>query len=544
MKKIKLSLVSLFLIFLSGNIFAQDIETTLKLAFPDLYGKYKIQETSVYDVSQKATYRDLYKKLEDGLKEIYLYENNGATEENVFIFALKDLKSFDKSGKLPELKNAIIDQELNISKYMFGKETYGADSVKCVKQLSLFTEYIKQNNMADAYNAWTVLFNEFPLASKNIYIKGSDILTPKIEAADAAGNAEEKEKWIDTLLLMYDQRIQFYGEEAKNGKGYILGKKGVDILKYRTNTDYALAYKTLMESIELQKEASEITVLLTAMKASYACIVKKEMECSSAVDNYILISDILAKQLKDANDAGNTAVAANVQKAVEGVDQFFIKTGCATCEKLEEAFTPRYDANPNDIVLMKKILEIFAGQKCETSALYEKVAEALYALEPSEISAVSIAVVKFKNAKYEDALSYYDKAIQFCTIDSVKATYNYKAGSIALMQNKYSKAISYAKAAISLNANYGEPYILLGTAYSGVAGSCGDAFEQSTVNWVIVDKLLIAKSKDPSLTDKVNEKIGTYSSRYPDKSEAFFRGIYDGSSYNVSCLGETTTVRF
>jgi len=516
----------------------------MKLAFPDLYGDKKIDDNTTYDASLKDFYRELYAKLQTGFDEISLYQNNGATEENIVIFTYKDLKSLSKAGRLAELSSLIINNQRVISRYFFGKEAYGADSVKCVRNLSLFGEYIKQNNYEEAYSSWNILFNEFPMSSKNLYIKGKNILEPKIDAAEAAGDDSLKQLWIDTLMLMYDQRIEFFDEDGKYGKGYVRGRQGCDLLKYRTNTHYNEAYNMLYESINLQKEESELTVILTAIKATYANVAYKAIECDQAVDDYLNVTEVLAAQLKTANDAGNASDAENIKKAVEGADQYFIKTGCATCDKLEEAFSPRFEANPEDIDLMKKIIEIFSSQSCESSPLYEQVAEALYQIEPSEVAAASIAVVKFKNGKYEEAISYYDKAIEFCTVDTIKASYNFKAGSISQVLKKYNSAISYAREAINLKSNYGEAYILLGTSYAGIASACGDSFEQSTVSWVVVDKLVIAKTKDPSLTEKVNEYIGTYSSRYPDKQEAFFRGITEGSSYTVSCLGETTSVRF
>jgi tetratricopeptide (TPR) repeat protein len=544
MKKNKLKLLTLFLILLSGNIFAQEPESIFKSAYPDLHGKYKIEVSSVYDVSQKEIYSELYKKLEDGLTEISNYQNNIISENSTSIFEVKELKKLDKAEKLPELKAIIYEEEIKISKYMFGKEIYGADSIKCVKHLSLFTEFIKQNNLSEAYNSWTILFNEFPIVSKNIYIKGNDILNFKIENAEKAGNSDEKEKWIDTLLLMYDQRIQFFDSDGKYGRGYLLGRKGIDLLKYRSNTQYEDAYKILMESVELQKEESELAVLFASMKATYACIAKNKIQCDIAVDNYIAFTQILEKQFESAKKSNNSTIISNIQKAIEGIDQFFMKTGCESCDKLEVVFSARYSESPDDVELMKNIINIFTNQKCDTSVLYEKVAEELFKIEPSESLAESLGTLKLRSEKSAEALTYFEKAIEFCSIDSIKATYYYKAGIIASSINETGKAILYAKEAINLNNNFGEPYILLGTAYSNLIETCGDAFEQSTVYWVIVDKLIIAKNKDITLSEKMNTLIDFYSDRYPDKDEAFRRGIYEGDLYTITCINETTIVRF
>ena len=40
----------------------------------------------------------------------------------------------------------------------FGQGKYGADSVKCVQNLSLYRDYYKQKLYDDAYNYWKVVY--------------------------------------------------------------------------------------------------------------------------------------------------------------------------------------------------------------------------------------------------------------------------------------------------------------------------------------------------------------------------------------------------
>jgi hypothetical protein len=48
----------------------------------------------------------------------------------------------------------------------------GDDSIRCIKNLSLYREYFKHNNYKDAIGAWRIVFAECPQATKNIYIDG------------------------------------------------------------------------------------------------------------------------------------------------------------------------------------------------------------------------------------------------------------------------------------------------------------------------------------------------------------------------------------
>ena len=43
-------------------------------------------------------------------------------------------------------------------------------------------------------------------------------------------DAEKRELLIDTLMMVYDWRIQNFGRE-----GYVTGRKGIDFYKFRTH---------------------------------------------------------------------------------------------------------------------------------------------------------------------------------------------------------------------------------------------------------------------------------------------------------------------
>ena len=69
-------------------------------------------------------------------------------------------------------------------------------------------------------------------------------------------NPQNKQAYIDTLMMIYDNRILYFGKE-----GYVLGKKGADLIKYDP-TRYEDAYSMLDMSIEMQGNSSEAGALL------------------------------------------------------------------------------------------------------------------------------------------------------------------------------------------------------------------------------------------------------------------------------------------
>ena len=53
---------------------------------------------------------------------------------------------------------------------------HGQDSLNCLKNISIYTEYVKTNNFKDAYGPWKAVFTEAPWAQVGTYTNGAKIL--------------------------------------------------------------------------------------------------------------------------------------------------------------------------------------------------------------------------------------------------------------------------------------------------------------------------------------------------------------------------------
>ena len=53
---------------------------------------------------------------------------------------------------------------------------HGEDSLNCLKNISIYTEYVKTNNFKDAYTPWKAVFTEAPIAQVSTYTNGAKIL--------------------------------------------------------------------------------------------------------------------------------------------------------------------------------------------------------------------------------------------------------------------------------------------------------------------------------------------------------------------------------
>ena len=416
---------------------------------------------------------------------------------------------------------------------------YGNDSTTCVRNLSLYKEFVNQKNYVDALSAWRYCFNNCPKSTKNLYIDGAKIMGYFIKKAS---DKETKLKYLDTLMAVYDQRIQYYGK-----KGFVEGRKGVDILRYNKE-DVAGAYKLLRSSVEQMGKSTEDAVSTTFMQSSSFLYKAGELTKEQVLEDFTMVFDAVEKRIEYYNAKGKTKKVTKAEKAKNSIEAFFMESGAADCEVLIPFFEPLFNKTPGDIELLKKITKFLDQGDCTDSDLFLLSAKQLYKLEPSAESAYFIAKLEIKNENFEESAKFYNEAISLQTDDVEKSKYYYELGLITYSQlGQHSKARQHAYKAIELDKTSGKPYILIGNIYAAAAKSCGEnAFEVSAVYWAAVDKFKKAKAVDASLVMDADKLISTYSKHFPGSEDAFMFGYgEEGAEYTVGCwINEKTKVRF
>jgi tetratricopeptide (TPR) repeat protein len=412
---------------------------------------------------------------------------------------------------------------------------HGEDSITCIKNLSLYREFVKYKNYADAIGPWRIVFSECPLATKNIYIDGAKMYNNLL--------AKEKDPVVktglmDTLKMIYDQRIQYFKQE-----GSVLGRKGVDILRhpeYRNDPDILEeAYGYLGMSLDILKNKSSVAVVATYMMSSVYLFQEGRITDMKAIEDYARGNEILNYQLsKKPGDE-------DIMKVISHSDANFIASGAPTCTSLLDYFKPQWDDNKEDLDYLKKVTGFLGTLECEEDPFYAQAAEKLYAMEPSAEAAYALAKLFVTKGQFSKAISYYQEALGSETDPHKKADYYYQlAYIINAKMDQPEKARLYALEALKLKPNWGDPYILIGDAYAGSKDCFDDEFEKTTIYWAAVDKFAKAKTVDPATAEKANERINTYSKYFPDVETIFFYSLAEGDSYTVGCwINETTTVR-
>ncbi len=412
----------------------------------------------------------------------------------------------------------------------FGK---GEDSIKCVRNLSLYVEYYRQKSYDDALPYWRIVFDECPTSTFNLYIHGVNMYELLAEKAD---NEEQKFAYLDTMMLIYDQRIKYYKQEGK-----VLGRKGIDWLSMRKNSveDIKVGYDYINQSVDMQKNKCENAVLALFMNSSSTLFKAGELLQDEMIQNYATASKIAEYKLS------RKPGSADFQRLKESLDQIFSKSGAATCEALIKLFQPKYDQNPEDKELLTKIIIFLAGTDCKDSDLFFHASTSLHKIDPSAKSSYFLAEMNVDRANYEKASVLYKQAIELETDSKEKARYYMKLGDITYHKlDNNSLARTYARNAAELDPESGHPYLLIGAIYAGSEPCGDDDIAKKALYWIAVDNFIKAKQVDNELAEMANKSINAYSQHFPDTETIFFHGLKVGDRYTIGCwINETTTIR-
>jgi tetratricopeptide (TPR) repeat protein len=415
-----------------------------------------------------------------------------------------------------------------------------------MNELSLYNEFYKQDNVESAMPHWRTVYNKYPKSTLNLYIHGANMYEKLIENASTP---EEKSKYIDELMKLYDKRIKYFGE-----KGYVLGRKATVWLKYKLDNDRNLdngnlketlkkGYDWLNESVTERGNETELPVLVLLMQTSRSLFKLGDLPKETVVKNYDTCNSILNAIRENTTEAETIKDVTDVQAYIEDI---FGTSGAADCEALVSILTPQYENKKDDVEFIKAMLRRLGNANCDETQLFSEATERLYELEPSAEAAFNMARRYVKRDDVERAKNYYRQAMEQETDNELLAKYYYEyALFVYAKENALQEARSYARRALDIKSDYCEALMLIGDIYVAASRSFGeDDFEKSTVFWIAVDYFERARS-NPDCAVDASRKANEYSRYFPNKEEAFFRSLQEGQTYKLGgWINENTRVRF
>lgn len=411
------------------------------------------------------------------------------------------------------------------------------DTPESRKENILASQFLKEEISNHRYNEAAKYLQQLlascPKASENTFANGITLYKHKINRAT---DLASKKVYVDSLLLLYDLRLEHFGSHPKRGKVYILERKAREYLTYK-ESDREGVRKAFETAIEAQKEAGAVDAEVVAIYFKNLCDdysndVVDALTIVNAYDTYSTYFENLPEDQKD-------------YKAQ--FEQCFAQSGAASCQNLEMIFSKKLESDPQNEALLNQAVALMNRAKCD-SDFFLLIAERLYKIKPTAEAAYSLASVFQNKGNYPKALEYVNEALATETDNAKKEDMYVRIGILNMSINKLSDAIEAFKAARELNSDSGLATFFLAQCY--VQGACGEGITRSAIYWLAYDLMQEAipdLSEYPDSQASAKELAQRYRAAFPSKEDCFFHELKEGSVYSIKCgaaAGRTTTVRY
>ena len=232
----------------------------------------------------------------------------------------------------------------------------------CITDIALVHQSVKDKKYWIVESAWEAVYENCPNANKSIYVDGARILLWRYENS---ASKDEKRKYADKLIELYDKRIFYFGDDSKYPTAYILGEKGIAYIDCFGNEKLEQAHDCLLYSIQQLGKKSKLLVLVKLVDCSYA-LYKTNRNAKQFIADYELTSKYLEELVVDPGY--KNAEIASLQK--EYVDNLFAVSGVADCATIDNIYNTVLKENQYNQDMILKIMKIYQRIGCTKSDVY------------------------------------------------------------------------------------------------------------------------------------------------------------------------------
>lgn len=418
------------------------------------------------------------------------------------------------------------------STFSFGQEcstqtepNYNGNEAGCRQAISLYTEFLKQENFNDAIAEWWPAQKICPQYKPILYDNGTYLYKQAAKAITDKNGTEFKGK-MDTLNTVYDLWIENFGDCYE-----IQMQKAHDNMMDE-NKRYNVAYKSYESAFKtIPEEKIQSYDVVYYFRSTYFMLSGKLIDCETMMNLYEKLNGIADRKIKANQDAGNTGEVQSWLTAQQTMESYIAP--CANCEQLLKIYKPQWEDDKTNLELAKKISGKLGKLECEDPIMME-MAVFIDSKEPSYSSKMALGNAFWTKGEISKATEYYEAAMAFseCTEDSKKTIWK-RLGEYDLKKGKYKSAFTYGKQIGGCDGKY-----LQARAVSQSAGDCATNRTQRTA--VYSYALDLAESAGSCVSDKWTAGlVGQLST----KAQLFSEGKKPGDSVDVPCWGVSVKLR-
>lgn len=409
-----------------------------------------------------------------------------------------------------------------------------------------YKDLLKMKKYEDSYKHWIIAYTLAPSSNGRIKYQFDDGVAIYKEFYKNAETKEEKIAFMDSVMVVYDKRVECFGEDA-----YVAGRKAFDMYYYFkefSDTDTMLSlFKKHMDVKGAQADyfvINPFTKLLVDGIADSTITIKEGQKYANLLLKAVAYG--VDNCVKDC-DAWKVVAsyAPDRLESLEAIDGFY------DCAYNMDKYYPLFLENPEDCETINMVYSRMLRGNCDPNdehLIAVKAAKDLLCKKQVAEGPLRLGFDAYQSGKYSSAVKHFKDFIAATEDNEKKIKYNMVIAKIYYRDLKnYPKSRQFARAALAINPNLGEAYILIGKLYASSGPICGPGtgWDSQIVTWPAIDKWVKAKKVDSSVATEASNLISTYQKYMPSNEDVFFRPeINENDPFYVGCwIKEKTTVR-
>jgi len=386
----------------------------------------------------------------------------------------------------------------------------------------LYTDAYKTGNFEGALEPLSWLHQNAPDLNPSIYINGAKIYEG---LASKAQDAASKESYQDKALAMYDLRIKYFNQEAN-----VLNRKASTAYKFFRGNQ-----QKYPELLELFDKALNLngSKFFDGSTVAYMDIIRRHQKNGGnltdedILDRYDRISGALANKKGEKYES--------LQGQIDGM---LSEVVTVDCNFVETNLGPKFNAEPSNTKMAKKIIQLSLSGKCTDSDLFMSAAKSVFEAEPDFGMAKVIGLKCKGNGDNTCASQYLNRALDLTEDNTKKGEIYLALGGLEAERGGKSKARDYFRRAVSVDPSLaGKAYTSIGNLYFSSYNSCkAGKSKVDDRGCYLAAYEMFKRAGNTSAMKRAKDQ-------FPSKEEIFLEGKSTGGNLTVGCwIGESVTL--
>lgn len=392
---------------------------------------------------------------------------------------------------------------------------------------ALYTDMYKADNFEAAKKPLEWLLKETPDLNPSIYINGAKIYGALADAAKGTS----KNNLQDSTVLLYDLRIQYFGDEAN-----VTNRKAYEAyMQWRERRDkFEALFGVMQKALELNgSEILDNNLAAFMMSLRLHKLTGGDVSDEQVLEYYEQISNILdAKEVASNNNSKYARYRDTIEKILES-------TVDINCSFIKNNYMDKLKEDPENIDLANKVVKYSFAAKCTDEDFFIDAANVVIKVQPD------YGLIKYLASKYKDRENYnraeslLTKSLEYTEDNLKKGEVFLELADIASKKNNKALARDYLLKSINADPSKSEiVYKQIGYLYYGSYEECkgGQNMVEDRAIFIAAYEMF-AKAGDQRMMENCK-------SQFPSKEEIFLQGNKAGETLRVNCwIKESVSLR-